>query len=98
MRGIIALIFLGLVAGAGCAAKPRLLLRFSGGPDEALVHINDRYAGKLGRLEKQGIKLEPGDYRVTIDAVGYFPHDQLVHIGQVAPHTPITVELEPVPD
>ena len=87
-----------LLFAVGCGATPRHLLRFAGGPDEALVHINDRYVGKLDRLVKQGIKLEPGEYRVTVDAVGYFPHDQLITIEQQTGPQPFRVELEEVPD
>jgi hypothetical protein len=83
---------------SACGSVPKMHLHFSGGPDDALVHINDRYVGKLGRLEKQGIKLRPGDYRVTVDAVGYFPDDQLVTIVAEQQPTPLKIELEEVPD
>ena len=94
------LLLIGALAGclAGCAAPAKQLLRINGDPDEALVHINDRYVGKLGRLEKQGIKLVPGEYRVTIDANGYFPHDEIVTIVDAQPPQPMNVALEEVPD
>lgn len=84
-------------APAGCQAK-KMLLRFDGAPDDALVTINDRYIGKLGRLEKAGVLLEAGEYRVTIEQVGYFPQDQLVTIDGDREPTPIEVELTQIPD
>jgi hypothetical protein len=81
----------------GCGTK-KLLLKFDGSPDDALVTINDRYIGKLGRLEKAGVLLEAGEYRVTIEQVGYFPQDQVVNIQEDKPPTPIQVELTQIPD
>lgn len=83
---------------SACSAAPKVLMSLSGGPDDALVTINDRYVGKLGRLKKSGIKLEPGEYRVTVDAVGYFPHDQLVKVQELGPPPKLDVQLEEVPD
>jgi hypothetical protein len=75
------------------------MVRFAGAPDDALVHINDRYVGKLGRLEQQGIVLEPGPYRITVEATGYFPHDQLVTVQDLEIEAPkVVVELEEIPD
>jgi hypothetical protein len=81
---------------SGCATKT-VLLRFDGSPDDALVTVNDQYIGKLGRLEKAGLALPPGEYRVTVEQVGYFPHDQLVTVTD-APPEPIHVELTEIPD
>lgn len=86
-----------VLALGGCATK-KMLLRFDGTPDDALVTINDRYIGKLGRLEKAGVLLEAGEYRVTIEQVGYFPQDQLVTVGGDQDPTPIRVELTQIPD
>jgi hypothetical protein len=81
----------------GCGTK-KMLLRFAGSPDDALVTINDRYIGKLGRLEKRGVLLEAGEYRVTIEQVGYFPQDQVVKVSEEKEPTPIEVELMQIPD
>lgn len=85
-------------AVASCGAAPRVVLRFAGGPDDALVHIDDQYVGKLGRLEKHGIALPVGSHRVTVEQVGYFPHDVIVEVREEQPPPPLVVELEPVPD
>ena len=95
MRWLILPICLCLIA---CGAPPKVFMRLSGGPDDALVHINDRYVGKLGRLVKTGIKLEPGEYRITVDAVGYFPHDELVKVEELGPPPKLEVQLQEVPD
>jgi hypothetical protein len=95
LRGLTSLAL--AVTLCGCAAKTSLL-RFSGSPDDALVTINDRYIGKLGRLEKAGVLLEAGEYRVTIEQVGYFPQDQVVVIENDVPPSPIQVELTEIPD
>ncbi len=95
MRALLVLLCLCLTA---CGAAPKVLMRLSGGPDDALVHINDRYVGKLGRLAKTGIRLEPGEYRITVDAVGYFPHDELVKVEELGPPPTLEVELQEVPD
>ncbi|MBW2454213.1 MAG: PEGA domain-containing protein [Deltaproteobacteria bacterium] len=82
---------------AGCGSQPQVLLRFSGEPADALVTINDEYIGKLGRLARRGIKLPPGDYRVTVEQTGYFPFDKLVRVTEESPPT-IAVELTEEPD
>ena len=81
-----------------CAATPTVVVRFSGGPDDALVHIDDRYIGLLGRLEKRGIALPVGSHRVTVEQVGYFPHDVLIEVREGQPPPPVVVELELIPD
>jgi len=87
-----------LLAAVGCGAPATVLFRFNGTPDDALVTINDRYIGKLGRLKKKGIKLPEGEYRITVEHNGYFPHDQIVQVQEDVPPPPFAVELTPVPD
>jgi len=87
-----------LIGALGCGPPKTVVLRFDGMPDDALVTINDRYIGKLGRLKKKGVKLPAGDYRVTVEQVGYFPHDQLVRIEEERQPPAFKVELTPVPD
>jgi PEGA domain len=89
--------FVATVLG-GCSGPAAVVVRVQGGPDEALVHINDRYIGKLGRVEKAGVKLVPGRYRLTVEANGFFPHDEIVEVGEGAAPAPVDVALEPVPD
>lgn len=89
-----------LLAGAlaGCAEAPRVTVHFAGEPDDALVTVDDQYVGKLGRLKRGGVGLRPGTHRVTVEQVGYFPHDVLVEVEEAGPEPRVEVELQPVPD
>ncbi|MCA9556523.1 MAG: hypothetical protein KC933_41245 [Myxococcales bacterium] len=88
-----------LLLTAACAGPARVRVQFAGAPPEALVTVDDRYIGKLGRLQKAGgIELPEGTHRVTVEAVGFFPHDQLVEVSAEAPPPPVQVELEAIPD
>ena len=81
----------------GCAAPKRGLLRFAGDQKDALVTIDDEYVGKLGRLQRRGIKLPVGEHRVTIEKVGFFPFDQLIII-HAEQRQDMKVELTEIPD
>lgn len=81
---------------AGCAHQATVLVKLQGAEEDALVTINDRYIGKLSVLERRGIKLPPGTYRVTVEKVGFFPWDDLVEVGEEPLH--VAVELTPIPD
>jgi hypothetical protein len=83
---------------SGCGATPTVVVHFSGGPDDALVHIDDQYIGLLGRLEKRGIALPVGTHRVTVEQVGYFPHDVLIEVVEERPPPPVVVHLALIPD
>jgi hypothetical protein len=88
---------LGALLTSGCPSQPTVLLRFSGEPVDALVTVNDRYIGKLGRLSRRGIKLPPGQYRVTVEQTGYFSFDRLLQVDEDSAIT-VAVELTEVPD
>ncbi len=86
-----------LLLAAGCAAPKVGVLKLNGAPSDALVTVDDRYAGKLGRLGKFGVKVHAGEHRVTVEADGFFPHDEIVKVP--ADQTvKLDVQLEPVPD
>ena len=86
-----------LAAASGCARAPRVRVQLSGSPDDALVTVDDRYVGKLGRLERTGLRLPVGRHRLTVEQVGYFPHDQIL-VVRAEGNAPVRVELVPVPD
>ena len=94
--GLLSLALLGAALG-GCRPDP-VTIRFSGAPDDALVTIEDRYVDQLGRIEKRGIRLAPGTYRVTVEQVGYFPSDILLEVPESGLAEPVKVELTPIPD
>lgn len=81
----------------GCAAPQSGVLRVAGRPDEALVTVDDQYVGKLGRLKRFGVKVPAGEHRLTIEANGHFPHDQLVTVPGRG-ETKVDIVLEPVPE
>ncbi len=81
----------------GCAPPKRGLLRFAGDQKDALVTIDDEYVGKLGRLQRRGIKLPVGEHRITIEKVGFFPFDQLI-IMHAEQQQDMKVELTEIPD
>lgn len=89
-----ALLVLGLAA---CRPDP-VTIQFAGAPADALVTINDRYVDQLGRIEKRGVRLEPGTYRVTVEQVGYFPADVLLEVPESGLESPVRIELTPIPD
>jgi hypothetical protein len=74
-----------------------VILRFAGEPDDALVTIDDRYVGLLGRLSKSGVRIERGSYRISVEQVGYFPHDVIVDIRPEGGNH-VDVKLTPIPD
>jgi hypothetical protein len=82
---------------AGCADRPKVILRFAGEPQDALVTIDDRYVGLLGRLQRSGVRIEPGSYRISIEQVGYFPHDVIVDVAAEG-GTVVKVKLTPIRD
>ena len=86
-----------LLATVACGAPPSVMLRLSGTPGDALVTVNDRYIDKLGRVSQRGIKLPPGSYRLTVEQVGFFPHDEIVEIEADKPRQ-LKVQLQPIPE
>ncbi len=87
-----------LTVGVGCAGPKPIVVPIAGSPDDALVTVNDTYRGKLGRLEQSGLPLLPGEHRVSIEANGYFPHDQLIELMEDVPPAPIEADLQPIQD
>lgn len=91
------LLFLCLLLPVPAACQPPpVLLRLKGNLDGALVTINDRYVGRLEQLRARGIALPPGEYRVTVEQVGYFPWDQLITVEEQP--VELDVRLTPIPD
>ncbi len=85
------------LAAPGCGAPTIGILRVRGAPADALVTIDDHYVGKLGRLGRYGLKLPAGEHRVTVEANGYFPQDELVKVPANG-DAKLDVKLEEIPD
>jgi hypothetical protein len=93
------LLVTGLTAGllVGCSGPQRVLVKFSGEPGAAHVYINDRFIARLDQLGKSGVRLPPGEYRVTVKEIGYFPVDQLLVVDANTPAV-IDIEMTKIPD
>lgn len=72
-------------------------LRASGGPPNASVTIDDQFVGTLDVVIRRGVALPPGRHRVTVEAAGYFPHDELIEARSGAP-VRLDVKLTRIPD
>jgi hypothetical protein len=86
-----------LAACSGCGSTSIVVVRFSGTPGEALVTVDDEYAGTLESLSRHGLRLPAGQHRVTIEEVGYFPHDRLI-VATPERRLEIKVKLQKIPD
>ncbi|HZO16700.1 MAG TPA: PEGA domain-containing protein [Polyangiaceae bacterium] len=86
-----------LLVTSACAKEELVFVRIQGQPGGALVYIDDRYIGRLEQLQARGIEMPEGEYRLTIQEVGYFPHDQLLLVNK-SKVPRITVRLTPIPD
>jgi hypothetical protein len=86
------------LAMTACVEQPTVLLRMQGTPPEAHVYLDDRFVGRLEQIQKRGIKMPLGEHRLTVEEVGYFPHDQLLELNSQDEPVTVKVELTRVPD
>lgn len=92
---------LALLAAAGCgpAKEPRTVsLRMVGSPPNASVTIDDQFVGSLAVVAARGVALPPGQHRISVEAAGYFPVDQIVEAKEGSGPIRIEAKLTPVPD
>lgn len=85
-----------ILLSACAAAPPNSSLRVSGEVDDAAVTIDDQLIGTLRFVEKHGVSLPPGQHRLTVEKLGYFPFDKLVE--STGSPIQIDVVLVPIPD
>ncbi|MBM4360482.1 MAG: hypothetical protein FJ096_20435 [Deltaproteobacteria bacterium] len=79
-------------------APPKLgVLKVTGSPDDALITVDDQYVGKLARLRQHGIKVNAGEHRVSVEAAGRFPQDELVTVPPEG-EARLDVKLDPIPE
>ena len=86
-----------LLACAGGPAKT-VSLRMAGTPPDARVTIDDIPIGSLGLIVAHGVALPPGQHRITVEAPGYFPSDQLVEAKEGQGLIRVQVALVPIPE
>jgi hypothetical protein len=76
---VLAVAALALAAcGPAVPVAKTVSLRMVGTPPDARVTIDDQIVGPLSVVAAHGVALPPGAHRVTVEAPGYFPSDQVV--------------------
>ena len=96
----VAVVALVVIAGA-CGprpAVPTVSLRMNGGPPNASVTIDDVFVGTLNAVKSRGVALPPGVHRVSVEAPGHLPWDEVVEAKEGAGTLRLDVNLVPVPD
>ena len=94
--GLLSLVF---VLACGPAREPKTVsLRMVGSPPNASVTIDDQFVGSLAVVQARGVALPPGQHRVSVEAAGFFPHDEIVEAKEGAGPLRLDVKLTPVPD
>jgi len=73
-------------------------LRMRGGPPEATVTIDEQIVGSLAMVTARGVALPPGVHRISVEAAGFLPWDQIVEAKDVSAPLRLDVSLVPVPD
>jgi hypothetical protein len=97
--GVRGLLLLLALAACGPAKEPRTVsLRMVGSPPNASVTIDDQFVGSLAVVQARGVALPPGQHRVSVEAAGFFPHDQIVEAKEGNAPIRLDVKLTPVPD
>jgi hypothetical protein len=49
-------------------------------------------------VSRRGVALPPGQHRITVEKVGYFPFDRLIEAKEGEASVDVKVVLEPVPE
>ena len=94
--GLLLLLF---TLACGPAREPKTVsLRMVGSPPNASVTVDDQFVGSLAVVQARGVALPPGQHRVSVEAAGFFPHDQIVEAKEGDAPIRLDVKLTPVPD
>ena len=97
-RVLVALAAVAWVGGCGQPARsPTVPLRLSGGPAHASVTVDDEPIGSFDAVAAHGVALPPGTHRLTVEADGYFPSDQVIDAELGGPVVRLKVQLEKIP-
>jgi hypothetical protein len=96
---LVSLLLFVVAAGCGPAKEPRTVsLRMIGSPPNASVTVDDQFVGSLAVVQARGVALPPGQHRVSVEAAGFFPFDQMVEAKEGDGPIRLDVKLTPVPD
>jgi hypothetical protein len=92
-------LFVPLFLACGPAREPKTVsLRVVGSPTNASVTIDDQFVGSLAVVQARGVALPPGQHRISVEAAGFFPHDEIVEAKEGSAPIRLDVKLTPVPD
>jgi len=64
-------------------------------PANAVVQVDEQFAGSARALDKRPLAVRPGKHRVTVEAPGFFPHDLEVDLAPGV--TTVEVKLRKTP-
>jgi len=88
-----------VVAACGPPAKvPTVSMRMAGDPPHARVIIDEQFIGSIAFVATRGVALPVGSHRITIEAPGFFPQDQIVTVAEGDAPVKLDVHLTKVPD
>lgn len=73
-------------------------MRMVGAPPEARVIVDEQYIGNLAFVASRGVALPVGSHRITVEAPGFFPHDQIVSVEEGDAPVKLDVRLVAVPE
>ena len=94
----VALLVAALVACGPKAKAPTVSMRLAGDPPQARVVVDEQYIGSLALVASRGVALPVGSHRITVEAPGFFPLDQLVSVAEGDAPVKLDVHLLRVPD
>ena len=88
-----------VVACAACGSPVRQTtpVRLIGSPPNAMVTIDDQLVGSLDMVGARGFALPPGRHRLSVEAPGYFPYDEIVETPDGPTRTPVKLDVRLVP-
>ncbi len=84
--------------GGGGGVVQTVQLNMTGAPMDARVTVDDQIVGSLDMVQARGVAMPIGTHRVSVEAPGYFPFDQLVEAKEGEKLYRLEVKLVPVPD
>ena len=87
------------LAASGPPAKPPTVsMRMAGDPPQARVIVDEQYIGNLAFVASRGVALPVGSHRITVEAPGFFPQDQIVSVEEGDAPVTLDVRLAKIPD
>lgn len=88
-----------MLAACGPPAKvPTVSMRMAGDPPQARVSIDEQFVGSLAFVATRGVALPVGSHRITIEAPGFFPQDQVLSVQEGDAPVKLDIHLVRVPD